>query len=93
MVVQPDASPFNPSGMLVARNQPTSNPRRTRHHRRGAAMIEYCLILSLLAMGGIAGTQRLSAWVSKTFAKAGAGVRGGNAVSVESSQVETDAMR
>lgn len=56
-------------------------------------MIEYCLILSLLAMGAIAGTQRLSAWASGTFSKAGAGVRGGENFSIESKQAEIGAMR
>ena len=79
--------------MLVARNQSIPVARRARPRRRGAAMIEYCLILSLLAMGAIAGTQRLSAWAGSTFSKAGAGVRGGNAISVESKQAETGAMR
>lgn len=47
-------------------------------------MIEYCLLLSLLAMVGIAGTQKLSALAGEVFNQASSAAGGRGRVTVES---------
>lgn len=55
---------------------PALDPRaHHRQRRRGVAAIEYCLLLSLIAMGCLAGVQALGGATSGVFGQLGGGAQ------------------
>ncbi len=65
--------------MLRSAEMPIRLRRRRRHKSRGAALVEYCLILSVLLMAMIAGVHTLGCSMKQPFNQLGTTLQSGAA--------------